>query len=469
MRTLTRLPRSPRRVLAALTVLGAVAVPAGASAATLNPVGTLVQLPGTAGCITGSSVPRAGCAPARALKGPAPFLGSQALALSPDGKNVYVASSSSNAIAVFTRDATTGKLAQAPGTAGCVAARAAEGCGAANGLEGPNSVAVSPDGTSVYATAFTSGAVSSYSRDPATGALTQTGCVAEAGLVPGCGTARGIRGPDVVTVSPDGRNVYVGAFTGSAVAVLTRDAATGTLTQPAGAAGCVGGTSSDGCAPGVTMGSIEGLAISGDGANVYAAAATGNAVDAFSRDSTTGALTQTDCLVNTATTGCTTATRVAGANTVAVGASDTDVYVTSLISNTLTSFTRGEESSLTQQSGTSACAIFVLAVGCSLGHALSAPEGVAVSPDGASVYAAAFTSGAIATFDRSSTGTLMQKPRKAGCISVRTTPNCAPGRALRGVSSLAVSGDGKFVYAASFASSSVTVFARATKTSAKKK
>ena len=42
----------------------------------------------------------------------------------------------------------------------------------------------------------------------------------------------------------------------------------------------------------------------------------------------------------------------------------------------------------------------MLAVGCSLGRAMSAPEGLAVSPDGANVYVAAFTSGAIDVFDR---------------------------------------------------------------------
>ncbi len=44
----------------------------------------------------------AAAATARALKGPGPFMGSRAIALSPDGKSVYVASSKSDAIAIFT-------------------------------------------------------------------------------------------------------------------------------------------------------------------------------------------------------------------------------------------------------------------------------------------------------------------------------------------------------------------------------
>ena len=75
----------------------------------------------------------------------------------------------------------------------------------------------------------------------------------------------------------------------------------------------------------------------------------------------------------------------------AVSPDDDNVYVTSLLSNSLTTFNRTSSTGqLTQQTGTSACVIYVLAVGCSLGRAFSAPEGLAVSSDGASVYTAAF-------------------------------------------------------------------------------
>jgi DNA-binding beta-propeller fold protein YncE len=106
----------------------------------------------------------------------------------------------------------------------------------------------------------------------------------------------------------------------------------------------------------------------------------------------------------------------------------------------------------------------VLAVGCSLGRALSAPEGVAVSSDGASVYAAAFKSGAVDTFNRNAdSGAVIQKPRRRGCLTGRATPDCARGRALSGVSSVVVSPDGKHLYAGSFASNAVGVFKRVTR------
>ena len=128
----------------------------------------------------------------------------------------------------------------------------------------------------------------------------------------------------------------------------------------------------------------------------------------LTRDPSTGALTQatdgTGCIVDSALAGCTTGVQLGGANAVAVSPDDGDVYVTSLLSNSVTSFTRTPTTGqLAQQTGTSACVIYVLAVGCSLGRALSAPEGLAVSPDGASVYAAAFGSGAIDVFNRNAT------------------------------------------------------------------
>ena len=98
------------------------------------------------------------CTAVRALRGPAPFLGSNAVAISPDGKNVYVASSESDAIAIFKRKPKTGSLSQRQGTAGCISAKGG-GCATALGLEHPNSVAVSADGANVYATSLESNAV----------------------------------------------------------------------------------------------------------------------------------------------------------------------------------------------------------------------------------------------------------------------------------------------------------------------
>jgi DNA-binding beta-propeller fold protein YncE len=430
--------------------------------------GTLTQLPGSGGCLVDRSTSSSECGIARALKGPGPFMGSRAIVLSPDGKNVYVASSRSDAIAIFRRNPHTGRLTQPKGTAGCIAAKGAGGCARAAGLSGPNSVAVSPDGRSVYATSRASNAVTIFRRNRSTGALRQLpagfGCVS--GLpIPVCAGGRALVGPDVVIVSPDGANVYVGSFFGNAVAVFNRDRSTGALAQPGGSTGCIAAATS-GCAPGLALGAPEGMAISPDGAGVYVATALSNAVVVLSRDPSTGTLAQaTDgsgCIVDSPLTNCTTGVELSGANAVTVSRDGGDVYVTSLLSNSVTSFTRSTSSgALTQKSGTSGCLVWLRAVGCSFGRALSAPEGLAVSPDGANAYAAAFATGAIAVLDRGGkSGVLAQKPGRAGCLAPRSVPGCTRAHALRGVSSIALSPDGRYLYSTSFGSDAVDIFRR---------
>lgn len=456
-------------ILAALMLpVSAFAKPASEGTSQKAIPGSLGQLGGARGCLVDRGAPEPRCGTARALMGPGPFMGSRAIAVSPDGRNVYVASSRSNAIAVFRRNPKTGALGQPSGAAGCVAAKGASGCGKAIGLNGANSVAVSANGRNVYATSRGSNAVTAFRRDRSTGALHQlpgaAGCVSGVPL-PGCTAGTALFGPDVVVVSKDGANVYVGSFFGNAVAVFSRDRKSGALNQPTGSAGCIAAAIA-GCAPGTALGAPEGMAISDNGASLYVASALSNAVVVLSRDPTTGALAQSSdgsgCIVDSPLTGCTTGVQLAGANAVALSPGSNDAYVTSLFSNSVTSFTRSTSSgALTQKPGTFGCLVWLRAVGCSFGRALSSPEGLAVSPDGKNVYVAAFATGAIDVLDRGSkSGVVAQKPGRAGCLAPPSVPGCSPGRALRGVSSIAVSPDGRNVYATSFGSNALDVFRR---------
>jgi DNA-binding beta-propeller fold protein YncE len=434
-------------------------------------LGAITQLSAPNGCLVDRSSRARGCSAVRGLKGPGPIIGSDAIAVSPDGRNVYVASSSSDAIAVFKRDRRTGRLTQASGRAGCISAKGVDGCADGVGLAGPNSVAVSPDGKNVYATSFRSSSVETFTRDPATGALTQardgTGCLA-AVAVPGCASARGLDGADVVAVSDDGRNVYVGSFRGSAVAVLARSASGGTLTQPSGGNGCISEGGTGGCTPARAMSSVEGLAVSRDGKNVYAAAPGSGALDVLARDPSTGALTQSagdsGCFVNSAVTGCTLGRQLGGADAVAISPDDRGVYVPGLLTSSIANFIRTPATGLLQQaSGTAGCATFIRTAACAHGRALRHAEGVAVSPDGTNVYAVSFTPGAIDVFDREGpTAALMEKPGQQGCL---TDPRftCDRVQSMRQASSVALSPDGRNVYVVAFTSNAVDVFERQTK------
>jgi len=459
-------------MLPALVVIAALVLPASAFAVLVpqqvTAPGTLSQLKGSRGCLVDRSKPAGGCGTARALKGPGPFMGSRAIALSPNGSNVYVASSDSDAIAIFRRDSRTGALIQPKGAAGCIAVKGASGCASAVGLDGPNSVAVSPDGRNVYATSRVSNSIGVFRRNRQTGALTQlpaaAGCIS--GLpVPVCAAGRGLVGPDVVVVSHDGRNVYVGSFFGNAVAVFDRDPSSGALTQPGDSTGCIAEAIA-GCAPGIALGAPEGMAISGDGTSVYVASALSNAVAVLARDPSTGTLTQpaggSGCIVDSPLAGCTTGVQLSGANAVAISPGNGDAYVTSLFSNSVTSFTRSTSTgALTQKEGTAGCLVYLRAVGCSFGRALIAPEGLAVSPDGSNLYVAAFKTGAIDVLDRGrKSGAVAQKPGRPGCLAPPSVAGCTRARALRGVSSIALSPDGRYLYSTSFGSNAVDIFRR---------
>jgi len=390
-------------------------------------------------------------------------MGSRAIAISRDGRNVYVASSTSRAIAIFHRDRRTGRLTQPAGKGGCISTGGGGSCAKAVGLAGANSLAISRDGRNLYATARAANAVTSFKRNPKTGALRQLpgGCIS--GLAqPGCVAGEALVAPDVLVASRDGKNVYAGSFFGNAVAAFVRDPSTGVLTQLSGTAACIAEATA-GCATGVALGSPEGMAISANGGQVYVASALSNAVAILTRDPTSGALTQaTDgsgCIVQAALTGCVTGVQLAGANAVALSPGDTHAYVTNLISNTVDSFNRSSSGTLTQKLATTGCLAFLRAVGCSFGRAMSAPEGVEVSPDGRNVYAVAFATGAVDVLDRNRvTGRVAQKPGRAGCVG--PSKGCRPARATRGASSIAISPDRRFVYVTAFKSNAVDVFRR---------
>ena len=119
--------------------------------------GVLTQKAASAGCVSEDGTAGT-CADGSGLAG------AFSVTVSPDGTTAYVAASGSDAIAVFDRDAVSGALTQKPGTAGCVSKPGAgDVCDA---LDAPVSVAISPDGRNAYVAAVDSGAVVTFDRDP---------------------------------------------------------------------------------------------------------------------------------------------------------------------------------------------------------------------------------------------------------------------------------------------------------------
>ncbi|MGA7436447.1 MAG: hypothetical protein WBW44_12635, partial [Solirubrobacterales bacterium] len=150
-----------------------------------------------------------------------------------------------------------GSLVQKAGTEACISETGSSGaCADGVGLDDSRSVTVSPDGKSAYAAAGSSDAVAVFDRDITTGALAQKAgleaCVSESGSGGSCTDGVGLNGSRSVTVSPDGKSAYIASVISDAVAVFDRNITTGALTQKAGLEACVSESGSGGsCTDGV--------------------------------------------------------------------------------------------------------------------------------------------------------------------------------------------------------------------------
>lgn len=314
--------------------------------------------------------------------------GALSVAVSPDGLDVYVAAGGDAAVTGFTRNPATGTLT----LQGCVSETGAGGCDPGSGLSGAEGVAVSPDGASVYATGPNDMALNVLGRSSTSGALTYTGCFKDIGAPESCtlGTVQGLAGANQVAVAPDGRNVYVTGKTDDAVVNFQR-APSGTLTPR----NCVSDTG--GLCNSATQGldGVRGLAVSADGANVYAAGQVDDALVAFTRDPIAGDLVPLDL----------------------------------------------------EQPGVGGVA------------GLNGPEGLAVAPDGATVYAGSVDSEALAGFSRDAAGRLtFLECFKDGAAG----SGCSGAEGLDDANAIAVPADGAHAYVSSRGDASVTVFARET-------
>jgi DNA-binding beta-propeller fold protein YncE len=401
--------------------------------------GVLSQLPGAAGCVTATgtdgSIDGATCATGHGLRG------AHAVAVSPDGKFVYVGSGDDRAVAVFSRDAGTGALTQTS----CIGDGSDASCTGVPGLSDLGAVIMSADGHFLYVAAGDGNRVDTFSRDLTTGALLLLQCVeyVTSPTLPaaGCTVARAMKEPEGLVLSPDGHQLYVAASEGGVadnVGALVRfdvSPVTGTLTQPAGAAGCIDATGTDDSAVGGTVCGVgralrdaHAIAISPDGKSVYMAtqgdASRTGSVAAFARNPATGDPTQL-----AGTEGC-------------VTSNGSDGY-------------------------TPAPAPVV----CAVGRALPEPSGVAVSPDGQSLYVVSGDpQSSLDVFTRNSaTGALTQVAGSGGCLSIDGSDGigstCAHAAGLAGANGVTVVSGGasatcNYVYVAAQDVNAVSGFAR---------
>jgi len=367
-----------------------------------------------------------------------------------------------------------GDLAVGPsGTNACSLFPGAANGGSNSGLDQPLGIVVSPDGTSAYAAAHLDDAIARFSRDPSTGALTYLDCISGRTETTGCtqigsaksnGVDSGLDEPWGIVISPNGVNVYVTAQEDDSVATFSRNTGTGALFYQGcitgeRATGPAGGGGNDSCATTVAVPTAGGgnsgidkvrnLAIDPNGESLYATSGQDDALSHFTRNTETGVLTYVDCFTAETQTG---PTGGGGSNAcvalpgivsfgggsgfdnpqaVTVSPNGAQVYVGSGNDASITRFTRTAGAGalswadcVTRETGIASCAIFAGDQANGSNTGMDNIRAVAVSQDGASVYALGGFDASIVHFARNTSDGSLDL---VSCLSGDSNTGPTPG------------------------------------------
>jgi len=422
-----------------------------AAALALMPL--LLLLPASGSAATGDlsfkdCLARFATSPCGAVPSPDLMEGARDVAVSPDGKYVFVAEGE-DAVLVFTRSGTTGEVAYA----GCFDSGGSAACthAPANVLLAPRSIAASPDGASLYVAAETSDAIVRLTVGSG-GALSYGGCV-EADDLPDWGCASEVASLDVptrVVVSPDGKSVYAVSDEGT----LNQFGAD--LTPQ----GCYREETITGCGTQAEpLLGARGLAISPNGASLYVTSVGRDAITWFSRDSE-GDLTLAGCVSDDddATTFSDACTEEAGVNYdflkhITVSPNGEHVYATDETGlGVVYHFTRNTTTGALARQDCLADDLNIDAPGCAEldeatdGSGISNVTDAVVSPDNANLYTVAISDSALSTFGL--TGGALDFVR---CLRANEVQGCAgfgESSTLAAPFGVAISPDGHDVYVA---------------------
>ena len=140
--------------------------------------------------------------------------------------------------------------------------------------------------------------------------------------------------------------------------------------------------------------------------------------------------------------------------------------MTSVLSNSITAFTRAPATgALTQGVGPAGCIAALPAAGCGLGRTLRAARRASASRPTVAASTSRPSRELIDVLARDpGTGVVTQLSRQARQGRLHRPPSgtrgCATGRGLAGVSSVAVSPDGRFVYTGATGADAIAIFRR---------
>ncbi len=360
------------------------------------------------------------------------LFGVSGLAVSPDGSHLYATGQFDDAVAAFSRNSTNGALTYVD----VLHDGDVQGLLTLDGLDGAESVVVSPDGAHVYVAGFNDGAVAVFARNPSTGQLTYMESHKDVSLG---GTASGLLGASSLAMSADGGDLYVASFTSDAVARFRRDTsapspAYGMLTfQEAVIDNALGVNGLDGAAA---------VRLSPTGNHLYVAGSVDKAVAVFSRDGSTGALTFVEAKVD----GQAGVNGLDGVNSLAVSVDGQNVYATGAAEDALAVFGRDD--------GTGAITFQSMQVdGVDGLDGLDGVSSVQVSFDGRFVYTGGYLDDSLDVFSRDAvTGEIAFLERHHNGFGGET--------GLARVVELALSPDDQHIYGAGQNDDAIAVFMR---------
>ena len=256
----------------------------------------------------------------------------------------------------------------------------------------------------------------------------------------------GVDNPYGLTVSPDGKHVYVASMNDSAISIFSRSSEEGTLVYE--------GRVKDGENGIDGLGGVRAVACSPDGKYAYSVSMFDHALVAFSRDASTGDLSYIETVFNSDLG----VGGLGGARSIAMAPDGKHMYVAGWNDDALAIFSRDamtgavsfqgrkkqgeleEEEPQDQQI-----------------DGLIEPHFALVSPDGANVYVVLWGEDAVSVFDRDPASGLLDYKSKL-------VNNIDGVRGLDGARSIGLSPDGEYAYVASWNDDSVSVFSRDTAT-----
>jgi 6-phosphogluconolactonase (cycloisomerase 2 family) len=368
--------------------------------------------------------------------------------VSPDGRHVYSSALVGDAVAIFARDPNDGALSfrgcvRGPNDAGpCVT------FSHARALDGARPLAMSPNGRQLYVGAQNGDALTWFTRDPDTGALSAPNCMSTNGG--GCTSIHSgaLDDPYSLAISPDGDELYAAAWNGRSIGYFSRNQDTGAL----GFFSCRGVASL--CVPVPDASALEmpkALAVSGDGRHLYSAAENGDAIAVFRPDTSLNTLNYVDCYGATAAGGCISignSHALDGPASLVVSPDDAHLFVASSAGNAIGSFGRNAETGELGFIGCDGLTNLGPCTGVGNANALTNPSGLAISPTGGRVYGSAQSGNAIASFARS----LSAEPLAfIGCVGADGSGPCTSANNSIAIASpigVAASPDGRHLYVA---------------------